>query len=454
MPTILPGALPNIPFLWPGNYSPGSYSTKVNSSGTAKVKEYDYVIVGGGTAGCVLANRLSADPKTSVLVLEAGYSDSRQLFSRIPAGFSFLFQKDADFNYFTEPQPSLNNRRLFWPRGKMLGGCSSINALIYQRCSSTTYDDWAKENPGWDYASIEKYFDKAEGHSPHPKYTTEESHHGRDGPWKTSVASYTNPVSDAMVQASAGLGVPVLKDINNKETQLGGIRITTTVDPRGRRCSTAQAYLDDRIRARHNLTIGVGVTTTKIVFEGKKAVGVHFAKSKGGVVYQVKAKKEILVCTGSINTPQLLMISGVGPEAELKKNSIEVVHALPGVGQNLVDHLTTSGLLFHLKKHGLEHLKHEMKSGPDFMKWLLTGKGPMSSNLAEAAVFIRSIDVFDKEEERLLEPSAENTPDLELLMTPLNYIDHALNKVSLYVMLFSYLLLSLSPVCRLAHSTQ
>jgi choline dehydrogenase len=387
MPTNLPGALPNVPFLWPGEYSPAKYATKVNAgnaAATTSAKEYDYVIVGGGTAGCVLANRLSADLETSVLVLEAGYSDSRQLFSRIPAGFPFLFQKDADFNYHTEPQPALNNRRLFWPRGKMLGGCSSINASIYQRCSSTTYDDWGKENPGWEYSSLEPYFDKAEGHTPHPLYTTEKSHHGSDGPWKTSVSQFTSPVSAAVVQASKGLGVPVLKDINNKETQLGGIRVTSTVDANGRRSSTAQAYLDEKVRARPNLTIGVGVTTTKIIFEGKKAVGVHFAKSKNGKVYQVKAKKEVVVCSGAINTPQLLMISGVGPEEELKKQGIDVVHNSPGVGQNLIDHLTTSGLLFTLKKeYGLELLKHEMKSGPYFFKWLFTGKGPMSSSLAE-----------------------------------------------------------------------
>lgn len=388
MPTNLPGALPNIPAFWSGNYDPSSYSSRSEHDHVPDpCCEYDYVIIGGGTAGAVLANRLSADSSIKVLVLEAGYSDGRQLFSRIPAAFPFLFKTKADWNFSTEPQVQLNNRRLFWPRGKMLGGCSSINALIYQRCSRYTFDEeWAPENPGWDYDSLAPYFDKAEGHLPiNANYKTNAAHHGFDGPLHTRISQYTNPASDKILKAANKMGIITLDDINNKDTQLGGIRLTSTSDKNGRRHSTARAYLDKSTLRRPNLTVGVGVMTTKILFDEKKrAVGVQFSKKQhDSIKYYVRAKKEVLVCGGTVNTPQLLMLSGIGPKEELDKHNINQVHNLNGVGKNLIDHLTTSGLVYRLKSKSLEYLKHELKSGPDFLQWLLAGKGPMTSNIAE-----------------------------------------------------------------------
>lgn len=225
------------------------------------------------------------------------------------------------------------------------------------------------------------------------------------------------------------MGVKKIDDIQNPETQIGSVRLQTIVDENGRRHSTNQAYLTKDVRKRKNLTIGVGVTTTKIILseDGKTAVGVEFAQKKGAKAWVVHANKEVIISTGTINTPQLLMISGIGPREELEKHKIPVKANLPGVGQNLTDHLAC-GLIYYGKNKGLEYLKHEVKVGPAFLQWAVSGKGPLTSNIAESALFFRHEDLKGEEQSLDLVAPA-GAPDLELLCAPVNYLNHALEKL-------------------------
>lgn len=300
--------------------------------------------------------------------------------------------------------------------------------MIYQRCAADTYDDWGKENPGWDYAALEPYHNKAEHHINHPSFPTDMAHHGFNGPWKTSIPAYTNVLSKAIIDAGGKVGVPKIADLNDPRTQCGAVRLTTTTDEKGRRSSTAQAYLTKDVRKRRNLTIGVGVTATKVLFENDRAVGVEFAKKQRGKKFTVRARKEVILSTGTITTPHLLMISGIGPKEQLEKQKISVLRDLPGVGKNLTDHLA-AGLIYYTKNAvSLEYLKHELKVGPAFVQWAAMGKGPLTSNLAEAALFFRHEDL-KKDEPSLDLVAPPNSPDLEILTAPANYLNHALDKV-------------------------
>ena len=332
-------------------------------------------------------------------------------------------------------------------RGKMLGGSSAINALIYQRCAPSTYDGWGALNPGygWDFASLKPYFDKSSHYLENPSFPSaaqdldaDKATKANKGPWKAGVPKYTNKMTRVFTETAASLGIASVQDINSPQTQLGGAIFAITADEKGRRHSTAQAYLDSKTRKRSNLTIGVGVQVTKVLFsdpeEGKprRAIGVEFAKKKGGKTFRAHAASEVILSTGAVMSPQLLQVSGIGPQKTLEQLGIDVVADLPGVGENLQDHLTTSGLVFYLtpQSESLEYLKHELKSGPAFAQWLLTGSGPMTSNLASAAVFARYNDVASADDvDRLEVEQEENTPDIEILVAAVSYLDHALVKV-------------------------
>ena len=277
---------------------------------------------------------------------------------------------------------------------------------------------------------MEHYFEKSETHTDSPDFPSSKIHHKGNGPWKTRVAPFTSPISKAIIAAGDAMGIKKIDDIQNPETQIGSLRLQTIVDENGRRHSTNQAYLTKDVRARKNLTIGVGVTTTKIIIsdDGKRAIGVEFAQKKGGKTWVVHANKEVVISTGTINTPQLLMVSGIGPRDELEKHKIPVQVDLPGVGQNLTDHLA-SGLVYYAKNPSLEYLKHELKVGPAFVQWALTGKGPLTSNIAESALFFRHEDLKDNEEPSLDIIPPPGAPDLELLCAPANYLNHALDKL-------------------------
>ncbi len=294
---------------------------------------FDYIIVGAGSAGCVLANRLTEDGKTKVLLLEAGGRDTSP-WIHIPIGYAKTL-KDPKVNWMfeTEPDPGTEGRVHTWPRGKVLGGSSSINGLLYVRGQVEDYDGWRQMgNEGWSYADVLPYFRKAEGNE---RLTDDQ--HGTDGPLNVSDPAARNPVSDAMIEAGVQAGIPARDDINGMEQEgIGYFQLTVKG---GRRWSAAQAYLREAEK-RPNLKIETNALAARVLFEGRRAVGIAY--ERGGTLVEALAGKEVLLCGGAINSPQLLELSGVGDPAVLKAQGIDVLHALPGVGQNLQDHFVTA----------------------------------------------------------------------------------------------------------------
>ena len=292
--------------------------------------EFDYIIVGAGSAGCVLPNRLTADGKSSVLLLEAGPKDSH-LWIHIPLGYGRLFKEKAvNWMYQTEPEQGLNGRSVFQPRGKVLGGSSSINGLLYVRGQHEDYDRWRQQgNLGWGYDDVLPYFKKAEDQT-----RGGDDFHGIDGPLPVSDLRYADPLSAAFVDAAAEVGVPRNPDFNGATQEGAGFFQTTTRG--GRRASTAVAYLRPA-KARRNLHVETSALAERILFEGRRAVAVAYRCA--GLPRTARARKEILVSGGAFNSPQLLQLSGVGPAELLRQHGIEVVLDAPGVGNDLQDHM-------------------------------------------------------------------------------------------------------------------
>jgi choline dehydrogenase len=358
---------------------------------------FDYVVVGAGSAGCVVASRLTEDPSTRVLLLEAGGSDRRPLV-RIPAGFYKLFRSGADWQYTTEPQAALNGRRLYWPRGKLLGGSSSINAMIYTRGHPADYDGWrAAGNEGWGFADVLPCFKKAENQERGPS-----DWHGTGGPLEVADLRSPNPLSHVYLEACAELGLPRSADFNGPcQDGVGFYQVTQKA---GRRCSVASAYLAPA-RKRPNLTVLTGAHTTRILFERGRAVGVEYLRR--GRVEQARAGREVVLCGGAVNSPQLLLLSGVGPRAHLEKLGIPVVMDLPGVGQNLQDHPIIGACHVCTRPVSLDRAD----TLGNILRYLLTRRGPLTSNIAESGGFVRT------------DPGLA-APDLQLYFAPAFYIEH------------------------------
>ena len=292
--------------------------------------EFDYVIVGAGSAGCVLANRLSADGKNSVLLLEAGPKDTN-LWIHVPLGYGRLFkEKTVNWMYQTEPEPGLDGRSVFQPRGKVLGGSSSINGLLYIRGQHEDYDRWRQRgNAGWGFDDVLPYFKKAED-----QQRGADDFHGTGGPLPVSDLGHPDPLSAAFITAAAETGLPVNPDFNGASQEGAGFFQTTT--RHGRRASTAVAYLRSA-RGRSNLRIETSALAQRIVFDGRRADAVEYRQA--GVLKTARARKEILISGGAFNSPQLLQLSGVGPADLLRKHGIDVVLDAPGVGHDLQDHM-------------------------------------------------------------------------------------------------------------------
>jgi choline dehydrogenase len=336
---------------------------------------YDYIIVGAGSAGCVLANRLTEDPSIKVLLLEAGGPDSRREI-HIPVAFSKLFQTACDWTYFTEPEPQLENRKLYWPRGKVLGGSSSINAMIYIRGNSQDYDHWRElGNPGWSYADVLPYFKKSENQERGPS-----EYHGTGGPLNVSDLCCMNPLSQAFLEAAEESGFSRNPDFNAASQE--GFGFYQVTQKEGRRHSAAVAFLRPAM-TRPNLTVKTKVHASGILFEKNRAIGVSFQREEG--IEQARAEREVIVCAGAIGSPQLLMLSGVGNAAELRRFSIPVVCDLPGVGANLQDHPAIGLIYESLQPVSLlitENLSTQMR-------YLFFKNGPLTSNVAEAGGFVK-----------------------------------------------------------------
>jgi choline dehydrogenase-like flavoprotein len=308
----------------------GEARFRIQDDRSSEIVEFDYVIVGAGSAGCVLANRLSADGKNSVLLLEAGPKDSN-LWIHVPLGYGKLFKdKTVNWMYQTEPEPALDGRTIFQPRGKVLGGSSSINGLLYVRGQHEDYDRWRQHgNSGWGFDDVLPYFKKAEN-----QQRGADDFHGAGGPLPVSDLIHADPLSAAFIAAAAETGIPVNPDFNGASQEGAGFFQTTT--RRGRRASTAVAYLRPA-RGRKNLHIETSALAHRLLFEGRRADAVEYRKA--GVLRTARARKEILVSSGAYNSPQLLQLSGVGPAELLRKHGIDVLLDAPGVGHDLQDHM-------------------------------------------------------------------------------------------------------------------
>ena len=348
-------------------------------------KGYDFVIVGGGAAGCVLANRLSADPTHRVLVLEAGRPDYWwDLFIHMPAAMGMAMNSPAhNWNYVSEPEPHLSNRRIVHPRGRVLGGSSSINAMTYVRGHKANFDHWAAHtgDTQWDYAHCLPYFRRAED-SAFP----DETYHGHGGPQGLDMAPADNPLFDLFFEAARQAGYQLTADLNGAQ-QEGFGRFERFIR-HGRRVSSSRAYLHP-VRHRPNLEVRTRALTTRLLFSGGRAVGVVY-RDPEGVEHSVRAR-EVLVCGGAFNSPQLLQLSGIGDADHLAALGIESVAHLPAVGRNLEDHLAVHVQHACTKPLSAAGMKNKLNWPFMGIQWLF-GRGPATSNIFEAAGFIRSND--------------------------------------------------------------
>jgi choline dehydrogenase len=347
---------------------------------------YDYVIVGGGSAGCALANRLSADPTKSVLVLEAGRRDYKwDVFIHMPAALAFpIGSRFYDWKYESEPEPYMNGRRVYHARGKVLGGSSSINGMIFQRGNPMDYERWAADTgmESWDYAHCLPYFKRME-----TCMAGGDEYRGSAGPLVLERGAAKSSLFDAFFAAVQDAGYPITKDVNGHQ-QEGFAKFDRNIK-RGRRLSAARAYLYPVLK-RANLTVICRAMATRVLFDGTRATGVEFTKGRGKP--QRVVANEIILCGGSINTPQLLQLSGVGNTAELEALGIPVVHHLPGVGENLQDHLEVY-IQHSCSQPVTQQPSLKMWRRPWIgFQWLFFRRGPGATNHFEAGGFVRSND--------------------------------------------------------------
>ena len=365
---------------------------------------YDYIIIGGGSAGCVLASRLSEDPQVQVALLEAGPPD-RSVLIHCPAGLALLAKNgQANWGFHTVPQRGFNDRRGYQPRGKVLGGSSSVNAMIYTRGHRQDYDDWAAQgNPGWSWQDVLPYFKRAEDNE-----RGVDRYHGEGGPLHVMDLRSPNRYSPHFVQAGVQAGFTHNEDFNGAEQD--GVGLYQVTHKNGERYSAAKAYLTPHL-GRPNLKVITGAHATRILLEGQRAVGVEFLQ--GGQRHELRAAREVLLSAGALQSPQLLMLSGIGPAGPLHKHGIKPLHELPGVGQHLQDHVDVVLVydapqltdLFGLSFAGA------LKVLRGIHEWRRHRRGMLTTNFAEAGGFIRS-------------QAGESIPDLQLHFVIAKLVDH------------------------------
>ena len=364
------------------------------------MKDYDYIIVGAGSAGSVLANRLSEDPAHKVLLIEAGGSD-RRFFIQMPIGYGVTYhQKKVNWMYMTEPSPDADNKPSYWPRGKVMGGSSSINAMVYVRGNPKDFDEWSEAgNPGWSYKEVLPYFKKMESWQ-----NGADNFRGGDGPLKVSeVSKQLHPLCDNFLSAAQEIGMKLNPDMNGeKQEGVGNYQITTH---KGQRMSSSRAYLWP-IKHRSNLTVLKKALVTKVLIKDKKAYGVKYLKSDK--THELLASREVILSAGSINSPQLLQLSGVGPKKILEQVSVPLVHDSPAVGENLQDHLGVS----YFYKSKVPTLNDELRPvlGKIYqgLRYIFSRRGPLSLSVNQSGGFIRTSDNLKK-------------PNIQLYFSPVSY---------------------------------
>ena len=365
---------------------------------------YDYIVIGAGSAGAALASRLSEDPNVQVCLLEAGGPDDSVLI-HCPAGLALMTRmRSINWGFETVPQPGLDGRRGYQPRGRVLGGSSSINAMIYIRGQRQDYDAWAAEgNPGWAFDEVLPYFKRAEHNE-----RGADALHGSGGPLNVMDLRDPNRHTAAFIEAGRQAGHALNPDFNGPDQE--GIGPYQVTHRNGERCSAAKAFLTPH-RGRANLHVLTGAHATRILFEGRRAVGVEYRQ--GGALRQVRAHREVLLAAGALQSPQLLMLSGVGPGAHLQSHGVAVVHDLPGVGRNLHDHVDVVQVVDapHLKDLFGLSLSAAWQAIGSARQWRDERRGPYTTNFAEAGGFLRS------------GPDAA-TPDMQLHFVIGKLVDH------------------------------
>jgi choline dehydrogenase len=362
-------------------------------------EEFDYIIVGAGTAGCVLANRLTEDGKNTVLLLEAGGSDW-SIWIQMPIGYGrTFFDKRINWMYDTEPVEALGGRRSYWPRGKVVGGSGSINAMVYVRGQPHDFDDWKDAgNPGWGWDDVLPYFKKSEDFD---RYST---HHGRGGPQHvTDITPHAHPVCHSFIETAEGLGLPVTTDFNGNHPEgVGFYQINTRG---GWRASTANAFLHPALK-RKNLELRMHAHATRILFDGKRASGVAYQRR--GQSCTARARREVILSGGAVNSPQLLMLSGIGDGAQLQRHGITPVHDLKAVGRNLQDHIAVS-YFYKARTATLNDVLHPMLGKVlAGLRYMADRAGPLSLSVNQSGGFVRS------------DPSQPRV-NLQLYFSPVSY---------------------------------
>ncbi len=371
---------------------------------------FDYIIVGAGSAGCVLANRLSADPNVRVLLLEAG-RDYEPFWVRAPAGVASLFQNgDLNWKYWTDEEAALGGRRIYWPRGKIVGGSSAINGMIYMRGEARDYDGWSElQNRGWSWSDVLPYFKKAETSD-----LATGDHRGHSGPLRVSRPTEQQLVTDAFVKAGIAAGLPLNPDVTSGvQDGVGYVQHTIS---RGVRSSTAAAYLNP-VRQRKNLTIIDKALVHRILIDEGRAVGVKYHREGGE--FEPRAAREVVLSAGAIGSPQLLMLSGIGPGDHLRAMGLPVKNHLPGVGENLQDHLAVNAGYETTKGMSLNEGLRGVRKLANGARYLLTKKGPLAVGVSHAVAFVRSSD-------------AVATPDLQISFRPLSLALDKNERVQIY----------------------